>query len=72
MIEAIGVAKINERVVNVMRNGKDAIKAANDLINVCDIDDLKEELYDIMAENAERGNFLTDFAKVTKLDDNIA
>ena len=72
MIEAIGVARINEGVVNVMRNGKDAIKAANDLINVCDIDDLKEELYDIMAENAERGNFLTDFAKVTKLDDNIA
>ena len=29
LIEAIEVAKINERVVNVMRNGKDAIKAAN-------------------------------------------
>ena len=54
MIEAIGVAKINERVFDVMRNGKDAIKAANKLINVDDIADLKEELDDIMAENAER------------------
>jgi hypothetical protein len=54
LIEAIGVAKINERVVNVMRNGIDAIKAANKLINVDEIADLTEELYDIMAENAER------------------
>jgi len=53
LIEAIGVAKINERVVNVMRNGKDAIKAANDLICIDDIADLKEELDDIMAEYRE-------------------
>jgi hypothetical protein len=37
-----------------MRNGKDAIKAANDLICIDDIADLKDELYDIMADNAER------------------
>jgi hypothetical protein len=36
-----------------MRNGKDAIKAANELINVNDIVDLKEELDDILAEYRE-------------------
>jgi hypothetical protein len=36
-----------------MRNGKDAIKAANELINVNDIADLKEELDDILAEYRE-------------------
>ena len=55
-----------------MRNGKDAIKAANYLINDCDIADLKDELDDIMAEYQERQNFLTDVAKVTELDDIIA
>ena len=55
-----------------MRNGKDAIKAANDLICIDDIADLKEELDDIMADNAERQNFFADVAKVTKLDDIIA
>lgn len=49
-----------------MRNGKDAIKAANDLICIDDIADLKEELDDIMADNAERQNFFADVAKVAK------
>ena len=37
-----------------MRTGKDAIKAANKQIDVDDIAELKEELDDIMADNAER------------------
>ena len=49
-----------------MRNGKDAIKAANKLICLDDIADLTEELYDIMAENAERQNFFADVARVAK------
>ena len=46
-----------------MRTGKDAIKAANKQINVDDIADLKDELDDIMAENAERQSYFADVAK---------
>ncbi len=49
-----------------MRNGKDAIKAANHLICIEDIANLTEELYEIMAENAERQNYFADVAKVAK------
>ena len=45
-----------------MRNGKDAIKAANDLICIDDIADLKEELDDIMAEYRECQNFFANVA----------
>ena len=56
-------ANFDVGVVNAMRTGKDAIKAANKQINVDDIADLKEELDDIMAENAERQNYFADVAK---------
>ena len=56
-------ANFDVGVVNAMRTGKDAIKAANKQINVDDIAELKEEIDDIMAENAERQNFFADVAK---------
>ena len=56
-------ANFDVGVVNAMRTGKDAIKAANKQINVDDIADLKDELDDIMAENAERQNYFADVAK---------
>ena len=56
-------ANFDVGVVNAMRTGKDAIKAANKQINVDDIADLKEELDDIMAENEERQKFFADVAK---------
>ena len=37
------------RIFNLMRDSKDAIKAANKLINVDDIADLKDELDDAMS-----------------------
>ena len=55
-------ANFDVGVVNAMRTGKDAIKAANKQINVDDIADLKEELDDIMAENEERQKFFADVA----------
>ena len=51
-----------------MRNGKDAIKAANELINVNDIVDLKEELDDILAEYRESQNFFANVATVANDD----
>ncbi len=51
-----------------MRNGKDAIKAANELINVNDIADLKEELDDILAEYRESQNFFANVATVANDD----
>jgi len=37
------------RIFNLMRDSKDAIKAANKLINVDEIADLKDELDDAMS-----------------------
>ena len=56
-------ANFDVGVVNAMRTGKDAIKAANKQINVDDIAELKDELDDIMAENEERQNYFADVAK---------
>ena len=56
-------ANFDVGVVNAMRTGKDAIKAANKQMDIEDIAELKEEMDDIMAENAERQNFFADVAK---------
>ena len=51
MIES---ANFDIGVVNSIKDGKNAIGALNKQMNVDDIADLKEELDDMMAENAER------------------
>ena len=56
-------ANFDVGVVTAMRTGKDAIKAANKQMDIEDIAELKEEMDDIMAENAERQNFFADVAK---------
>ena len=61
-------ANFDVGVVNAMRTGKDAIKAANKQINVDDIADLNDELQDIMAENAERQDFFKGIAEDGKDD----
>ena len=51
-----------------MRNGIDAIKAANKLINVDEIADFIKELDDILAENRESQNFFANVATVANDD----
>merc|ERR1719313_1632415 len=60
MIES---ANFDIGVVNSIKTGKDAIGQLNKQMNVDDIADLKDELDDMMAENAERQDYFADIAK---------
>ena len=60
MIES---ANFDIGVVNTIKDGKNAIGTLNKQMNVDDIADLKEELDDMMAENAERQDYFANIAK---------
>ena len=60
MIES---ANFDVGVVSSIKAGKDAIGKLNKEMNVDDIAELKDELDDMMAENAERQDYFADIAK---------
>ena len=60
MIES---ANFDVGVVSSIKAGKDAIGTLNKQMNVDDIAELKDELDDMMAENAERQDYFAGIAK---------
>ena len=60
MIES---ANFDIGVVNSIKDGKNAIGTLNKQMNVDDIAELKDELDDMMAENAERQDYFANIAK---------
>ena len=60
MIES---ANFDIGVVNSIKDGKNAIGTLNKQMNVDDIAELKDELDDMMAENAERQDYFAGIAK---------